>query len=198
MAVEARALTGGEPATGWWSAGKALLALAAANLVLGAALFALRPPQRPAPERLPALPPQVEALRAQIAQGRRGEPYTLELADAELTATAAYLAAAAPDVPFGHLRIAVLEGKVVADGVTRGLAVTVPVRVTVALSARDGLPRAMVEDVSLGDTALPGFARDQIIREANKSLDFSRYPLRVTVDALELRPGRMTVRGTVR
>jgi hypothetical protein len=52
--------------------------------------------------------------------------------------------------------------------------------------------------VSLGETPLPAFVRDRILREANSSLDFSRYPLPVTVEAVELRPGGLTVRGLLK
>ena len=181
--------------------GKALTLLVAANLLLGGTVFTLRPPWGGAAEAIaarPQLPSQVQRLAARIAEGHHGEPYTLDLSDEELTAVAGYFLADAPDVPFTRVTIAVSGDKVRADGMTKGLAVTVPVRVTGAVSASDGLPRARVEDVRLGETPLPAFVRDQIVHEANSSLDFSRYPMPVTVDALELRPGGMTIRGTVK
>ncbi len=198
-----------------WSFRRALVLLAAANLLLGAALFSLRPPGRAAAaiEPPPPLPAQVEQIQALIAEGRHGEPYALDLSEKELTATVAYFLARSADIPFGRVRIAVRspyprplpEGEgsggervIVLDAVTRGLAVTVPVRVTGTVAARDGLPVASIHDVSLGDTPLPGFARDQVLREANAALDFSKRPMDVTVDSVELRPGGLTIRGTVK
>ena len=70
--------------------------------------------------------------------------------------------------------------------------------VTGTVSASGGLPRARVDDVSLGGAPLPSFAREQIVRQANASLDFSRYAMPVTVDAIELRPGSMTIRGSLK
>ena len=75
---------------------------------------------------------------------------------------------------------------------------TVPVRIVGTVSAAGGLPRARIEDVSLGGTPLPAFVRDQIVREANASLDFSRYRMPLTVDALETAPSRLTIRGTLK
>jgi hypothetical protein len=180
-----------------WPIVRLVILLAVGNVLLGVAVFALRSPWATAPEVAapPALPPQVERLRARIAERHPGEPYSLDLSDEELTATVGYFMARAPDVPFTRVRVTVTGQRVIAEGVTRGLAVTVPVRVSGTLSARDGLPQAWIEDVSLGDTPLPAFVRDQILREANRSLDFSRYRMPLTVDAIELRPGGVTIRG---
>lgn len=187
---------------GTWSRfARILLGLLATNAVLGGVLFALRPPWSAAAESAvapTALPPQVEELRGRIAEGRRGEPYVLDLSDEDLSAMAGYFLARAPDVPFTRVRVAVAVDQVAVEGVTKGLAVTVPVRAVGSLSARDGLPRAHLADVSLGPVALPGPVRAQILREANRGLDFSRYPLPVTVDTVELRPGGLTLRGTVK
>ena len=184
-----------------WSIGKVLVLVTAANLLLGSALLFLRPPSGSADAAAgppPALPTEVHELQAKLAQGRSGEPYTLDLSNEELTATAGYFLARGRNIPFTRVRIAVTGGKVVADGVTKNLAVTVPIRVTAAMDARGGLPQVAVEDVSLGETPVPGFARDQILREANASLDFSRYNLPVTVDTIELREGGLTIQGAVK
>lgn len=137
-------------------------------------------------------------MQTRIAEGRHGEAYTLTLSDAELTALVGYLLAGRTDVPFARVRVTVAERNLVLDGVTKGLAVTLPVRVTGAAGAADGKPWARVENVSLGDTQVPGFIRDQVVRQANAGLDLSRYDLAVTVHALELRPGNMTIRGAIR
>ena len=186
------------PAIG--SMSRTLLLLTVANVLLAVVLFALRSPRTSPPEPvvLPTLPPQVQQLRARIAEGHAGEPYSLSLTDDELSATANYFLGAAPDVPFTGIRVAVADERVTADAVTRGLAVTVPVRIVGTVSAAGGLPRARIEDVSLGGTPLPAFVRDQIVREANASLDFSRYRMPLTVDALETAPGRLTIRGTLK
>jgi hypothetical protein len=188
-------------ATGRWSVGRFLALLVLANLVLGGALFALHPPGGAPTEQLippPPLPGPVRELQSRLAEGHHGEPYTLALTDEELTALAAWSVANAPDVPFTRVKVAVSGDRVVADGVTRGLAVTVPVRVVGTVAASNGLPVVTIRDVSLGDTPLPAFVRDQVVREANASLDFSRRPLPVTVDAVELRPGGLTVRGALK
>ena len=54
------------------------------------------------------------------------------------------------------------------------------------------------DDVSLGETRLPGLVRERVLRAVNGSLDFSRYGLALTVDGVELRPGGMTIRGTIK
>jgi hypothetical protein len=102
------------------------------------------------------------------------------------------------DIPFTRIQVAVVGQNVVVDGVTSGLAVTVPVRATGTVSAVDGKPRARIESISLGDMPLPAFARDQVLREANASLDFSRYDLPLTVDAVELHAGSLAIRGSLR
>lgn len=177
-----------------------LVGLAVANVLLGAALLAWRPPTRAASVVLPppAPPAQVQALQDTLAAGRHGEPYTLDLSDAELTAMAGYFLARAPDIPFADVRVAVAGHEVVAQGVTKGLVVPVPVRVTGTVAARDGLPRATLTDVSLGSVALPAGVREQIIREANASLDFSRYNMPITVETVETLPGGIRLQGVVK
>jgi hypothetical protein len=186
--------------TGRWSFGRALALLVVANIALGSVLLLLRSPGRTA-EALaapPALPAPAAELQAAIAESRHGEPYVLALSDAELTATASYFLAQAPEIPFGQVKVAVTDAAVVADGVTKGLVVPVPVRVVASVEARDGLPRLDLKDVGLGKMALPAAVRDQVIRAANASLDLSRYDMPMTVDVVEPRPGGITVRGTIK
>ena len=181
---------------GWLSGGRLLAVLAVANLVLGVGLFALRPPGRadttaPPPE----LPAQIQALAARMDGQHRGEDYTLTLSDADLTAAVANFLATSPEVPFGDVRVAVTGGRVVVNGTARGAALRVPIRATLTVVARDGHPVIQVENVSLGATTLPKFARQQIIDQANASLDLSQYDLGVTVESLTLGEGTLTVRG---
>lgn len=182
------------------SVARVLLLVVVANVVLAAALFGLRSPRSERTESVaPAtLPPQVQALRARIAEGHPAEPYRLTLSNDELSDTANYFLAGAPDVPFTRIRVSVGPDRITADAVTRGLAVTVPVRIVGTAAATGGLPRARIEDVSLGPTPLPAFVRDEIVRQANASLDFSRYRMPLTVEALEAAPGRLTIRGTLK
>ncbi len=178
-----------------------LLALVVAvNVVVGSVLFLARVPAAPgrstaAPHELPA---QVKDVQAAIDEGRHGEGYALALSDADLTALADYFLAETPESPFAGVKVVVTGDRVVAEGVAKALAVPVPVRATAVVGARDGVPWAKVEDVSLGQVALPGAVRERTIREVNASLDFSRYAMPITVDTLELRPGGLTVRGTVK
>ena len=176
----------------------ALLALA--NLLLALSLFAARSPWvRPAAESVPpALPAQIRELQARIASGQHGQPYSLALSDAELTATAGYYAATSPGVPFTRVELAVTGDGVSVDAVTRALAVPVRVQATVVLTAREGVPSAHVEDVRVAGAGLPAFVHDEVLREANASLDLSRYDLPLTVDALELHAGGLTVSGTLK
>ena len=94
--------------------------------------------------------------------------------------------------------MAVTGGKIVVDGVTRGLAVTVPVRVVGTVTASGGLPRARIEDISLGDLALPSFVRERVLQDANTSLDFSRYNVPVTIDSIDLGVGGLVVDGRLK
>ena len=177
------------------------IALLVVNLLLGVALLAMRSPaRRPATEAAtPSLPPQVERLRGRIDAGHRGEAYSLTLSDAELTQTAAYFLASAPDVPFDRVRVAAeADNRVRVEAVTRGLAVTVPVAATTAIGSRDGTPWVRVEAVSLAGVPVPTFVREQVLRDANRSLDLARYPLSVTVDVVESRPGALTLRGSIK
>jgi hypothetical protein len=182
-----------------WSARTAVLVVAAANLLLAIGLLALRSPAR-ADQALappPALPAAVVELQPRIDAGRHGEPFTLDLSDAELTAVAGHALATHPDVPFSSVRVTTAGETVIVDGVTRGLAVNVPVRAVGAVGARDGAPWARVDDVSLGAVGLPGFARDQIVGQVNQSLDFARYDLPITVDEVTPRAGGLIVRGRI-
>jgi hypothetical protein len=183
-----------------WTMGKVLALLTVANLVLGVTLLAtgggtsqveaIAPP--------PKLPAQLVELASSIDEGRHGEAYELVLSEEELTAAAAYFLSFTPEVRFTRLKISISGEKVTIDGVTKGLPITTPVRVTGTVLARGGLPQASVDDVGLGETALPGFLRDRIVQEINANLDFSRYPLALSVDVLELRPGYVTIRGRIK
>jgi hypothetical protein len=178
---------------------KLLLLVAVVNLGLAFGLFALRPPQRV--ERItavPAMPAQVAQLAAQVQRGEHGAPFDLVLTDDDLSATAGYFLAQSKDVPFGQVRAAVSGGHVEVSAVTTGLAVAVPVRIQTSVVARDGAPVVQVLDVGVGGVPLPTFAHDQVLREANRAVDLSRYNLPVTVDSIELRPGVLEARGTVK
>jgi hypothetical protein len=183
-----------------WSLPTVLLTLVLANAVLALVLFAVRSPSAsPTSDvRAAELPVQIRALQQRIAAGQPGDAYALDLSDAELTAAAGYYAATLSEVPFTQIQLATTGDRVAVDAVTRGLAVPVPVHATVALTAVDGAPRARVEDVRVAGSGLPAFVRDQVLREANASLDLSRYDLPVTVDVIDLTPGRLVLRGHVR
>ena len=178
---------------------KLLLLVTVLNILLAAGLLTLRPPWRvERSDAPPRLPPQVAELQARVARGEHQAPYTLTLTDDELTATAHYFLAQSEDVPFSQVRVAVVDGRLEATGVTTGLAVAVPVRIVANVEARNGEPTVSVVDVGIGGLALPTFVREQILTEANRAVDLSRYDLPVTVDACTLRPGALDVRGTVR
>ena len=183
-----------------WSPASVAVVLALANLLLALSLFAVRSPwARPAADAVPpALLAQIRELQARIAAGQHGQPYTLALSDAELTAAAAYYAATSPGVPFTRVRLAVTGDGVSVDAVTRALAVPVPVHATVLLTAREGVPSARIADVRVAGAGLPAVVHDEVLREANASLDLSRYDLPLTVDALELHAGGLTMSGTLK
>ncbi len=175
-----------------------LLLVTVVNLVLALLLFVTRPPWRIERTAAPTtLPPQVAQLAAQVQRGEHGAPYRLVLTDDELSQTAGYFLAQSDDVPFSQVHASVAGGQVEATAVTTGLAVSVPVRVRANVMARDGLPVVQVTDVGIRGLPLPTFAREQILREANQALDFSRYSFPVTVDAVELRDGVLEARGIV-
>lgn len=176
-----------------------LLLVTVVNLALAAGLLIVRPPGRVERVAAPtALPPHVAQLGAQVQRGEHGAPYRLVLSDDDLSATAAYFLARAQDVPFSQVRIAVAGGQVEANAVTTGLAVAVPVRVRGNVTARAGAPVVQVTDVGVGGLPLPAFAHEQVLREANRAVDLSRYDLPIIVDAVELRTGELELRGTVR
>ena len=176
-----------------------LLLVTVINVVLGLGLFLLRPPGRVERSDVPPpLPPQVAELQARVQRGDHGTLYTLTLTDEELTATARYFLAQSMDVPFSQVRVAVVGGRLEATGVTTGLAVAVPVRVVANVEARNGAPVVSVVDVGVGGLALPSFVREQVLAEANRAVDLSRYDLAVTVDVVALGGGTLLARGTVR
>lgn len=144
------------------------------------------------------MPAQLQELRSKIAQGRHGEPYALSLGQEELSALADQFLAARPNIPLSGMRLTISGDRVIADATTRGLAVTLPVRVTAVVGAKDGVPWARVEQVGLGGAPLPGFLRDQVVNQIGGSLDFSQYSLPVSVEGIELRQGGLTVRGAVK
>jgi hypothetical protein len=185
---------------GAWTWRRAIGLIVVLNLLLGLGLFAIRSPWRQPPEAIvpPVLPPQIQQLQHRVQTGAAGESYDLTLTDAELTAAAAYYVATQPDVPFDRVQVAVANDKITVNAVTKGLAVAAPVRVIGTFSASGGIPYTSLEDVSLGDVGLPAFARDRIVAEANRSLDFSRKDLPVTVESVDLRAGGLTIRGHVK
>jgi hypothetical protein len=168
-------------------------------VLLAAGLLMLRPPWRvERSEAAPPLPAQVVELQTRVQRGEHGTPYMLTLTDEELTATARHFLAQSEDVPFTQVRVAVVGSRLEVSGVTTGLAVAVPVKVMANAEARNGAPVVSVADVDVGGLALPPFVREQVLREANRAVDLSRYDLPVTVDAISLRPGVLEARGTVR
>lgn len=176
-----------------------LVLVAILNAALATGLLVIRPPWRV--ERAataPELPAQVARLQAQIQRGEHSTPFSLDLTDDDLTATAAYFLARRTDVPFSQVRLAVLDGQVEASAVTTGLAVAVPVRVTANVLARDGQLAIQVMDVDVGGTTLPGFARDEVLRQANQAVDLSRYNLPLIVETVRLRPGQLQALGRVK
>ena len=176
-----------------------LLVAVLVNAALAAVLLAVRPPWRV--ERttaVPELPTQVARLQAQIQRGEHGMPFALDLTDDDLTATAAYFLAQRQDVPFSQVRVAVLDDRVEARGVTTGLAVAVPVRVSANVLARNGQLVIRVIDVDVSGATLPGFARDEVLRQANQAVDLSRYDLPLVVETVRLRPGQLQALGRVK
>jgi LmeA-like phospholipid-binding len=101
-------------------------------------------------------------------------------------------------VPFTRIQVAVAGERIAVDAVTRGLAVPVPVHTSLSLAAVGGTPLARVEDVQVAGSGLPAFAREQVLHDANASLDLSRYDLPLAVDDVELTPGRLVLRGYLR
>jgi hypothetical protein len=183
---------------GWLSASRLLALVAVANVLLGVGLFTLRSPLRQATNAPPTeLPAPIRELVDRMDGSHRGESYTLTLSDADLTTAVAYFLATSPDVPFSKVRVTVAGGRVVINGTATGAAAGLPVRATLKVEARDGHPVVQVEKVSLGSTPLPGFIRQQVIDQANASLDLSQYDLGVTVEAITLGTGTITVRGKI-
>ncbi len=186
---------------GFPAAARSVVLIAMANILLGLALLTLHSPVRAVPDDAtnpPDLPRPIQQLLGRIDQGSHGEPYTLLLTDAELTAATSYFLASDPSLPFTRARITNTGGNMMLDGVTRGTGLAIPVRVTAAVGAADGIPWARVENISLGDTGLPGFIRDQIIQQINASLNFSQYDLLIRVDAVDLGRGSVAIRGSIK
>ena len=180
----------------WGSGSGLLIGLAALNLALGVGLFALRPPGRAIVITTPVtLPAPVQTLVGRMDGRHRGEPYTLTLTDAELTEAIAYFLATSPEVPFTDVRVVSRDGRIIVNGTARGAAVGVPVQATMTVIARGGRPIVTVEDVRLGSTPLPTFVRQQIIAQANASVDLSQYDLGITVESITVDTGTLTVRG---
>jgi hypothetical protein len=179
---------------------KLVVAIILANVLLALAVFVLRPPWLPEAEEVPApvLPAQIEVLQEAVASGDHDEPYAVTLSDAELTATRAYYAARSPNVPFTRIQASTVGNRVAVDAVTRGLAVPVPVQATVALSTSHGVLKAQVDEVRVAGAGLPTFIHDQVLGQANASLDLSRYDLPLTVDAIQLRPGSFAFSGRLK
>jgi hypothetical protein len=176
-----------------------LLLVTVVNVVLAMGLLLARPPWRVERGDAPtALPTQVAEIQARVQRGEHGTPYTLMLTDEELTATARYYLARGEDIPFSQVRVAVVGGHLEVTGVTTGLAVSVPVRVVANVEAGNGVPVVSVVDVGIGGLALPSFVREQVLTEANKAVDLSRYDLAVTVDTVALGTGTLLARGMVR
>ena len=162
------------------------------------ALFLLYPRTQPVSQAdlpPPTVPPQVEKLQAQISQGQPSEPYTLTLSSDELTALAGNYLATHPEVPFTQAQVSIEGKNLVVTGVTKGLPLTLSVRVSARVGAKDGVPWAQIEDVSFGKVQVPGVLRDQILKEVNRYLDVSRYPIPMSVDNRELGTASVTISG---
>jgi len=170
------------------------------NLVILLVAFAVRPPWTPGAEHsaVPALPAQIQDLQQRIESGHHDEPYSVSLTDAELTAAVAHFAATSPDVPFTGIQARIVGEQVAVDAVTKGLAIPIPVHATVSLSVSNGVPAAHVDDVRVAGAGLPAFVHDQVLRQANASLDLSRYDLPLTVDKLQQSPGTLAFQGRLK
>ena len=190
--------------------GKTTGLLIVVGILTGVVLYLQHPTLNPTPEvklasvvsslspEAPALPAEVQDLQATIAAGRHGESYDVTLSQEQLSSLANSFLETRPAIPFTDVRIVIDGEKVIADATTKGLAITLPLRVTGIISAKNGSPLLQIEEVSLGRASLPGFMRDRILSEVNASLDFSRYSIPLTVETIELRDGMLSVRGTVK
>jgi hypothetical protein len=184
---------------GWFSGGRLLALLSVANLLLGVGLFSVRSPGRV--ERYlptPVLPAQINDLIGKMDGQHRGQAFTLTLTNAELADTVAYYIAESNGViPFSDVQVAIRDNRIVVDGRARGAGFAVPVSATLTVGVANGRPVIQVEQVGLGSVGLPAFVRDEVVRQANASLDLSGYDLGVTIASVELGAGVATVRGTI-
>jgi uncharacterized protein YpmS len=150
-----------------------LALLAVANLLLGVGLFAIRSPVKvmvvAAPP--PALPAQIKELEALMDGNHKGQLFTLTLTDAELTDAVAVYLASSSDVAFTDVRITIRRTEIEVNARSSGTPIVVPVRVKLTAAVANGRPDLKVRDVSLGSAGLPGFVTDQVIQQANASLD---------------------------
>ena len=184
---------------GWLSGGRLLALLAVANLLLGVGLFAIRSPVKavavaaPPPE----LPAQIQDLQARMDGNHKDQPFTLTLTDADLTAAVAVYLASTSDVPFTDVRITVRRTEIEVNARSSDTPIVVPVRVKLTAAVANGRPELKVRDVSLGSAGLPGFVTDQVIQQANASLDLSNYDLGVTLQSITLGDGVVTVTGKI-
>ena len=140
------------------------------------------------------LPGQVRALASEVAAAGGDVPYALTLSDAELTTLARYFLTGTTG-PFTRVQVSAIGGQLVVVGEVREFGIAIPVTLRLVVVTRHGMPAAAVDAV---EGPLPAFARARIARQADALLDVSQYRSLVTVSAMELHPGALTLRGTAR
>ncbi len=127
-----------------------------------------------------------------------GESFELTVTDTELEETLAWYAGRHAGVPLPGTRISIdpngigLSGKVQLGG----LRAEVSGRADVYL--QDGIPALSIVELKMGTAALPEFVRFQIEEQLNRQLMLREDELTVTIEALELQEGQLTVRGRIR
>lgn len=147
----------------------------------------------------PRLTRELAEFREKVKAGtHQGESFELTVTDTELEETLAWYAGRHVGVPLPETRISIDANGIGLSGEVQlgGLRAKISGRADAYL--QDGIPAISIVELKMGTAALPEFVRLQLEDQLNRQLMLREDELPVTVEALELQEGQLTVRGRIR
>lgn len=161
--------------------------------VPGLSDIAFRPP--PAPPTAQPDPQVAQRLQQRLDSAlRRGGPFTLEITEGELNSLLSSLGG--KDAPVKDPLVRLLAGKGELYGVL--MPIDTPFQATFTIVVEGGQPRLKIQSLSLRVMPLPGPFADLISSFANDQLGSIMRQMPLTIQKVELLPGKLVLSGTPR
>jgi len=147
----------------------------------------------------PRLARELAEFREKVRAGtHHGESFELTVTDTELEETLAWYAERHAGAPFPETRISIDPNGIGLSGEVQLGELRAEIAGRADVYLQDGVPAISIVGLKMGTAALPEFVRFQLEDQLNRQLMLREDELPVTVEALELQEGQLTVRGRIR